>query len=121
MSGWQITFGILSGLSGIAALTAWFLLRPQIRKLRAEARKLDIDADDAHLRTIVDAVVDPLKERVDQLNSEVKELRTELRGVSRLYRAAQRWIRAVLDWQVRHHPDIDPPMPDVPPEIHDDL
>lgn len=128
MTALQIVVTALGVLGVGGGATAWFLLRPQIAKLQAEAGKVAIEAttleetaDDDHLKTVVDYVVKPLTERVDRLETEVQGLREKVAVVSKRYYALVDWARSVRAWQRGWHPDIEPPLPALPPDVADDL
>lgn len=128
MSAWEIIFATLSILGLGGGATAWFMLRPQMAKLRAETKKAVVDAattedrsEDEHLKTIVEYVVEPLKNEVVGLRREVAELKDQLQSWSKRYRLALDWIQQVVAWKRAFHPDIDPPMPTLPPEVQEDL
>lgn len=97
-------------------LIVWFKLRPEIRLLRANAKKADVDAavaedaaDDAHWTAIIkaqtEAVVQPLRLEVTDLRAEVASLRTEVELVRTRYWRAIAHIRALMTWISRNHPD----------------
>jgi len=126
VSGWGAAITILVALAGGGG-AAWFLLRPQIKKLRAEAEKIDVDtrlvaaaAEDAHLKTIVDYVVKPLREELHEVREKLTALESQVNTISRRYRMALEYVRQVLVWS-RWHKDLDPPLPQAPPEILDEI
>lgn len=137
MSGVEVTFGVLTIVFG-GGLVALLLVRRQAKKLGAETTKLEVDtaialtdAADDHLVGIVTAqtegLVKPLLEQVQGYRDEVKVLREEVatlreqvRNISHLYRLILGWARTVVAWAAKH-PDLDPPLPPLPPEIADEL
>jgi len=128
MDGWAIAFGILTVLTAGGGVTAWFYIRPTIRKHRAETHKAVVEAavaegaaDDEHLKTIVGYVVEPLKERVDDLEQEVSRLRDEVRTTRKKYFRLVDWARDVRAWVRLWYPDAQPPLPSLPAEVIDDL
>lgn len=127
MNGWEIAFGIL-GVASVGGVASWFYIRPQIRKYRAETNKAIVDAavaeetaEDAHLKTVVEFLVDPLKRRVDDLENEVGQLREEIRTVRKKYYRLVDWARDVITWARLWPVEGRPPMPSVPSEVLDDL
>lgn len=124
MQAWEIIFTVL-GLLGIGGTaTAWFLLRPQVRKLDAEARKASVDADavqraaeDNHLKIAVEY----LRSEVEALQSDMTDMKERFAQQNRRYRMVLEWVRNVLQWQRVFHPQIDPPMPSIPDELLDDI
>lgn len=109
-------FAITSAVSIVAtvagALFAWFKLRPELRKLRSETNKVDVDAalaveerDDEHWREIVttqtEAIVQPLRAEVERLSREVASLRTEVETFRTRYWRAITYIRMLLAWNGR--------------------
>lgn len=137
MTGWAAAFAILLALAGGGG-AAWFLVRRQAKKLGAETTKLEVesaiavtDAADDRLVNIVttqtEGLVKPLLEQVEGYRDEVKSLRQEVadlsakfQTISRLYRMLLDWARAVIVWKAAH-PNLDPPLPTLPPEIADEL
>lgn len=127
MSAWEIIFAIL-GLLSVGGFASWFYIRPQIRKYRAETNKAIVDAavaeesaEDEHLKTVVQFLVDPLKRRVDDLETEVGQLREEVRTVRKKYYKLVDWARDVMTWARVWPVEGRPPMPTVPAEVLDDL
>lgn len=109
-------------------LGAFFLLRPQIRKLRAETNKSRIDAavaedsaEDEHLKTVVEFVVGPLKREVTELRTEVASLREEVRTVRKKYYKLLDWARDVRTWARVWPAEDRPPLPTLPTEVLDDI
>lgn len=97
-------------------LIVWFKLRPEIRLLRSNAKKVDVDAavaeetaDDAHWKAIIaaqtEALVQPLRNEVTELRTEVASLRTEVELVRTRYWRAIAHIRALMTWINRHQPE----------------
>jgi len=124
----QAVFALFGALGLGGGATAWFYVRPMIRKHRAEAHKTDVEAaasesaaEDEHLKTVVGFVVEPLKDRLGELEAEVAQLRVEVTSARRKYFRLIDWARDVLAWKRVWHPDAQPPMPTLPPEISDDL
>lgn len=110
---------------------AWFKIRPEIQRLRAETRKVDVDAavaedraEDEHWAAIVraqtEAVVQPLRQEVIDLRTEVASLRTEVELVRTRYWRAITHVRALLTWIHRHH-DQPTGLPVAPTEIAADI
>lgn len=119
------TLGIL-GVGGGGA--AWFLLRPQIKKLKAEAGRAAVEAevaedrsDDEHLKTVVEYVIKPLKQELQDLRTEVVAMRAQMDAQARRYRSLLGWTRKVFAWQQMWHPNVDPPLPSLPPDIADEI
>lgn len=122
-----VALGALGSLGGIATLiVAW----PTIRKMRAETRKVDVEAavaeDAGHdarwqamLKEQRESLIDPLSKEVERLSGEVEQLREGLRSMTSRYRAAIRTLRAYVAWIAEHMPDETPPP--IPPELADDL
>lgn len=129
MSGWDITFaflGIIVAPGG--GLLAWIYLRPKLRQMRADAKKTEVEAaaaeesaDDEHLKTVVQFLVEPLKNRVEELENDLSELRLEFRATRKKYLRLVDWARDVLTWARVWHPDAHPPLPPLPAEVLDDL
>lgn len=128
-------FAALSMAGGVVTVAGgvvvWVKLAPEIRKLRSEARKTDVDAavaedraEDEHWAAIVraqtEAVVQPLRQEVDGLRAEVSSLRTEVELVRTRYWRAINHVRALLSWIHRHHPDPTG-LPSAPVEIANDI
>ena len=116
------TGGLITALAGLAYVL------PTIRKMRSDTKRVDVEAavaaetaDDKHLegiiRTQAEFIIGPLRQRIADLEKQVEELQ----GVQRKYRRAIDWVRQVLAWQRGWHPNADPPMPTLPPEIVEDL
>lgn len=112
-------------------LIVWIKVGPEIRKLSADARKVDVDAavaedaaDDAHWKAIIaaqtEALVQPLREEVVQLRGDVASLRSEVELVRTRYWRAIAHIRGLLTWIHRTHPDS-PGLPIPPAEIAADI
>jgi len=131
VSAWEIVFASL-GLLGIGGFGSWFLLRPQIRKLRADTSKAIVEAavaedaaEDEHWNTLVRAQVDvlitPLQNEVKGLRTRVTELEGKFAALHIRYWRAIDWIRSARRWADTWHPESQPPPPTVPPEIADDL
>lgn len=131
MSAWEIVFASL-GLLSIGGLGSWFLLRPQIRKLRAETSKAVVEAavaeetaEDEHWNAIVRAQVDvlitPLQNEVTGLRNRVADLEGKFAALHLRYWRAIDHIRSTRRWVDTWHPDSQPPPPSVPDEIADDL
>lgn len=131
MSAWEVIFASL-GLLSIGGLGSWFLLRPQIRKLRAETSKAVVEAavaedsaEDEHWNAIVRAQVDvlitPLQNEVTGLRNRVAELEGKFAALHLRYWRAIDHIRSTRRWVDTWHPDAQPPPPSVPDEIADDL
>lgn len=104
---------------------------PEIRMLRATAKKTDVDAavaedraEDEHWTAIVktqtEAIVEPLRREVEGLRAEVSTLRTEVELVRTRYWRAIAHIRALATWIHRHSPEpVGLPTP--PAEIANDI
>jgi uncharacterized protein HemX len=131
MTGGAQLLAILGALGGGTGVVALILLWPQIRKLRSETRKVDVDAalavdsaEDEHLTRIIqqqaEYLIEPLKAEVKELRAEVGRLRAEMSTLLSKYRSALDWIRAVLALARTHHPD-EALLPPVPAEVADDL
>lgn len=131
MSAWEVVFASL-GLLSIGGLGSWFLLRPQIRKLRAETSKAVVEAavaeesaEDEHWNAIVRAQVDvlitPLQSEVTGLRNRVADLEGKFAALNLRYWRAIDHIRSTRRWVDMWHPDAQPPPPSVPEEIADDL
>lgn len=119
--------GFLITASG--GLVVWFRLRPDIKKLRAETRRVDLDAalagdkaEDEHweaiVRTQVDVIVTPLRQEVTELRAEVSALRTEVETFRTRYWRAIAYIRTLLALHGRHSSE---PAPTAPSEIAADI
>lgn len=113
-------------------LIVWFKLRPEIRLLRANAKKADVDAavaedaaDDAHWAAIVktqtEAIVQPLRQEVERQGAEIVELRKEVREIRMTYRSALAYIRTLLAWIGRQHHGYPSDLPGAPAEIAADI
>lgn len=135
-------FAVLSVGGGIVTiaggLLAWFKLGPEIRKLRSEARRSDVEAavaedkaEDDHTAALTaryreliaeqtEALVQPLRAEVTTLRTEVASLRTEVELVRTRYWRAIAHVRALLGWIHRHHPDPTG-LPAAPVEIANDI
>ena len=113
-------FAILTVASTVVTigggLLVWVKIGPEIRKLRAEAKRVDVDAavaedraEDEHWAAIVraqtEAVVQPLRQEVTDLRTEVASLRTEVELVRTRYWRAISHIRSLMTWIHRHHTD----------------
>jgi HAMP domain-containing protein len=117
---------------------AWFKIRPEIRKLSAEARKVDVEAavaedkaEDEHTAAVTarwrelvaaqtEEIVQPLRAEVGALRGEVATLRAEVEAVRTRYWRAITHVRALLAWIHRHHAQPDGlPLP--PVEIAADI
>ncbi len=131
MSAWEVVFASL-GLLSVGGLGSWFLLRPQIRKLRAETSKAVVEAavaeesaEDVHWNAIVRAQVDvlitPLQNEVTGLRNRVADLEGKFAALHLRYWRAIDHIRSTRRWVDTWHPDAQPPPPSVPEEIADDL
>jgi hypothetical protein len=131
VTGWEIVFASL-GLLSVGGLGSWFLLRPQIRKLRAETSKAVVEAavaedsaEDEHWNAIVRAQVDvlitPLQNEVTGLRNRVADLEGKFAALHLRYWRAIDHIRSTRRWVDTWHPDAQPPPPSVPDEIADDL
>jgi len=131
VSAWEVVFASL-GLLSVGGLGSWFLLRPQIRKLRAETSKAVVEAavaeesaEDEHWNAIVRAQVDvlitPLQNEVTGLRNRVADLEGKFAALHLRYWRAIDHIRSTRRWVDTWHPDAQPPPPSVPEEIADDL
>lgn len=128
---WGIVLQGMAAVGGLTGLALLVKLLPEIRKMRSETRKTDVDAavaeaaaDDAHLKTLVDALVNPLRDEVTRLRGRIESLEGEvetLRGVQRRYFRLLDWARSVIAWAKGWHADAEPPLPTIPPEIAEDL
>jgi len=120
-------FAVLSVAGSVmtigGGLIAWFKLRPEIQRMRAEARRVDVDAavaedraEDEHTAALTaryreliaeqtEALVEPLRQEVTSLRAEVASLRTEVELVRTRYWRAIAHIRALVTWIHRHHSD----------------
>lgn len=119
-------------------LIAWVKLGPEIRKLRAEAHRSDVEAavaedraEDDHTAALTaryreliaeqtEALVQPLRDEVTTLRVEVAKLRSEVELARTRYWRAIAHIRALLAWIHRHHPEP-AGLPTAPGEIADDI
>lgn len=125
----EAIFSALTALGGLAGLSAILLWRHQARKIAAEARKLDVDADvaadageDAHWQAIIaaqaEAIIAPLRTEVEELRVEVRKLRDEVETHRTRYWRAITYIRTLLAWS-RHPSTSDVPPP--PAELAVDI
>lgn len=115
------------GGSAVVLVKVW----PEIRNLRAQAKKADVDAavaedaaDDAHWKAIItaqtEALLDPLRGEVARQGAEIVELRKEVREIRRIYGTALAYIRVLLSWiRARHDDPADLPAP--PADIAADI
>lgn len=129
---WAEVFSALGVLGGAGSVATIVLLWPRIRKLRADTRKVDIDAavaedtaDDAHWKAIVEAqtksLLEPMQAELKRQGEKIADLERDFRALSSKYWAAVGWIRAALAWTRIWHADAQPPPPAVPPEIQPDV
>jgi len=131
--GFETVFQIVSVVGAVVTvgggLLAWVRLRPEMEKLRADARKAMVDtvvsedaAEDAHWQAIIkaqtEAIVAPLREEVHQLRGEVRVLREEVETHRARYWRAVTYIRVLLAWS-RYPSSTDVPPP--PPELAVDI
>lgn len=137
MNAGEFVGALVSGsiFGGIAAL---LVAIPQIRKIRSEARKSDVDAavaedraDDEHwaaiIQTQAEAVVRPLREELDRVSAKAAALEQRLDRMqadfdtlrTRYWRAISH-IRSLMTWIHRHHTDPDS-LPSAPAEISADI
>ena len=131
MNAWQIVLAVLT-LVGAGGFGSWFLLRPQIKKYRADTAKAIVEAavaedsaEDEHWNAIVRAQVDvlitPLQNEVTGLRNRVADLEGKFAALHLRYWRAIDHIRSTRRWVDTWHPDAQPPPPSVPEEIADDL
>jgi multidrug efflux pump subunit AcrA (membrane-fusion protein) len=142
-------FAILSVGGGIVTvaggLLAWFKLGPEIRKLRSEARRSDVEAavaedkaEDDHTAALTaryreliaeqtEAVVKPMREELDRVSAKaaaleqrVDRMQADIDALRTRYWRAIAHIRALLGWVHRHHPDPTG-LPIAPVEIANDI
>lgn len=129
-------FGTLGGIGGIATL---LLIWPRLRKMRADTKKVDIDAalaqdaaQDAAWRSIIEvqtaALLGPMRDELKRQGEHIKtqdgritELEVQLTAARAKYWVAIRWIRAALLWAHRWHPNSKPEVPALPVEIQADV
>ena len=130
MSGVEIIFAVLSIVASGGFVTL-LLVRRQAKKLGAETTKIEIESaiaatDEADerllniVRTQAEFIVSPLQDEIKELRAEVAHLREQVRNISHLYRILLGWARSVIVWKPAH-PDLDPPLPPLPPEIADEI
>lgn len=130
---------VVVALGGLGGITAIFVVFAQKQKLKAEARRIDIDSSvaqqaerDDHWESLlaaskaiteaqVSALVEPLSVRVAELTAEVSELKRRFDSLSKRYQAAIGNIRALYRWIAEHAPDAVPAPPPVPDEIASDV
>lgn len=128
---WGLVFSFLAA-GGLGGLGTFILVWPQIRKIRAETRKVDVDAalavdsaEDAHWQSIVktqaEAIVEPLRTEVAALRGEVAGLRTEIEALRTRYWRSIHYIRDLLAWIAKHLPNADPGPPVIPADIAQDV
>lgn len=129
-------FAVLSVATSVVTIGGGALVLvkvwPEIRKLRAEAKKTDVDAaiaedaaDDAHWKSIIatqtEALIQPLTARIEAQDARIEQLERKVDAVSRSYRSALTYIRTLLAWIGRHHNGYPDTLPGAPAEIAADI
>lgn len=131
-------FGLLGTTGLLGAVGVLFKVRHEIRKLRAEAHHLDVEAevevvkgDDDHTAAITtrwreivaaqtEEIVQPLRAEVTALRGEVGVLRAEVEALRTRYWRAITHVRALVAWIHRNHPQP-ADLPPAPAEIAADI
>lgn len=133
MSEFPVAFAVLSlgsaAVTVIGGVLAWLRFGPELKSLRAQTRKTEIEsaisgeaAEDAHWQTILkaqaEAIVAPLRAEVEELRGEVRTLRAEVETHRARYWRAITYIRVLHAW-ARHPSTTDIPSP--PAELAVDI
>jgi predicted RNase H-like nuclease (RuvC/YqgF family) len=138
-------FAVLGSAGFLGGLGVLLRIRHEIRKLRAEAHHLDVEAaatedraDDEHTAALTErwkdliaaqteAVVKPLRDEVERqagqivtLRDEMSTMRAEFEALRTRYWRAITYVRALLTWVHRHH-DQPAGLPSAPAEIAADI
>lgn len=114
-------FAILGSAGFLGGIGVLLRIRHEIRKLRAEAHHLDVEAavtedraEDEHTAALTarwrelvaaqtEEIVQPLRTEVATLRGEVATLRAEVEAVRTRYWRAITHVRALMAWIHRHH------------------
>lgn len=125
----------LTGGGLVLAIVALLKYRPEIRKLRADAGKVQAEAaaisDDSIRETFqallqeqrqgFEAQIGPLREELTRQGAEIRMLREEVAEVRTKYWRGIQHIRALLRWIGEHVHDGHASVPTAPAEIAGDI
>lgn len=125
----------LTGGGLVLAIAAVFKLWPEVRKLRADAGKVQAEAaaitDESMRETFqallqeqrqgFEAQIGPLREELTRQGAEIRMLREEVAEVRTKYWRGIGFIRTLLHWISEHVHTDHPPVPAAPPEIAADI
>ena len=114
-------FGLFSGGSLVAILR----MRHD-KKLGIKTHELEEDKVlDLRWQAMLDQqkknLIDPLSDRVQAQDAEIAELRRDIKEVKHKYWRAIKLARELYSYIALHIPDNADPIPEIPPELNEDI